>query len=202
MISAQANIPIRDYAWNSNLPEADQANDQYTICIKLLNWPIISVVPTNGVQNLFELSKAKPGVLELCTGSAILSFAAEKAGLFPIPFDHEQNKSQPKVPAIKMDLAEDSTVQICCDLTESGSVTGIAAAIPCEMASRASEIPFAGNSGPCVWPSGITENRPYKSSHSKCHLLQHLQDTIPCRQGNSFSHQGRMRSLSRALTMR
>lgn len=99
------------------------------------------------VEN-FSGSQLRPGLLELCSGSAILSFTAETMGFFSLPVDYERNKFTTHMPIIKMDLTEESTVEICIQLIRSGSIQVITAAVPCGTASRAREIPIPGGPKP------------------------------------------------------
>lgn len=90
----------------------------------------------------------RPGILELCAGSATLSYVAEKLGFFAVPVDYSRNKFQPKIPTVKLNLAEDDSVSICIDLILSGSIQVVTAAIPCGTASRAREIYIPGGPKP------------------------------------------------------
>ena len=77
----------------------------------------------------------------MCAGSAILSFTAENAGFFAIPVDYSMNKFQPKVSTVRLDLADESCVDICCDAIQAGCIQVVTAAIPCGTASRARDLP-------------------------------------------------------------
>jgi hypothetical protein len=70
------------------------------------------------LQPVFEqfcTSDFRPGILELCAGSATLSSVAAARGFVPVPVDYSRNKLNPKLPIIKLDLAEDYSVDICID---------------------------------------------------------------------------------------
>ena len=90
----------------------------------------------------------KPGMLELCAGSATLSFVGQQKGLLPIPIDHSRNKFHPKVPIIKMNLADEATADICIEQINSGAIPVVTAAVPCGTATRAREIPLPGGPMP------------------------------------------------------
>ena len=100
------------------------------------------------VQDRFSGSISRPGFLELCAGSANLSFTAEQAGFFALPIDYSRNKFIPKVPVIKLDLTEGHTVDICKDLIQTGTVQVVTAAVPCGTCSRAREIYIPGGPKP------------------------------------------------------
>ena len=100
--------------------------------------------PVSLPPDLSSARRNKPGLLELCAGSATLSFVGSKKGFQPIPVDHSRNKFRPKVPIIKLNLAEDATVDICIELINMGAVQVLLAAVPCGTASRARDIYIAG----------------------------------------------------------
>ena len=105
------------------------------------------VKPRISFPGMADKSKSvRPGLLELCAGSATLSYIAEKLGFFAIPVDYSRNKFKPKVPTVKLNLAEDDSVGICMDLISSGSIQVVTAAIPCGTASRARVIFLEGPS--------------------------------------------------------
>ena len=104
----------------------------------------------------FSTSDFRPGILELCAGSATLSSVAAAKGLLPVPVDYSRNKLNPKLPIIKLDLAEDYSVDICIDQIHSGSIQIVTAAVPCGTASRARDIWIPG--GPLPLRS---EDEPY-----------------------------------------
>ena len=99
-------------------------------------------------DSVFSSSGSKPGFLELCAGSAILSYTADALGFFAIPVDYDRNKFVPKIPVVKMNLADDDCVTICSELIQSGIVQVVTAAIPCGTASRAREIYIPGGPVP------------------------------------------------------
>ena len=101
-----------------------------------------------------------PGFLELCAGSAILSFTAEQMGFFPIPVDHDRNKFSSKLPTVKLDLVEEASVDICLQLLNSGTIQVVTAAVPCGTASRAREIPIKNGPKPLrndSYPYGLPD---------------------------------------------
>ena len=51
------------------------------------------------------------------------------------------NKFQPKIATVRLDLADDACVDICCDAIQSGVIQVVTAAIPCGTASRARDLP-------------------------------------------------------------
>ena len=105
---------------------------------------------------------AKAGLLELCAGSATLSYTAEKMGFFAVPVDYERNKFQSKLPTIKLNLADECSVKICTDLIDSGKIQVVTAAVPCGTASRAREIYIPGGPVPLrseEYPYGLPDLR-------------------------------------------
>ena len=95
--------------------------------------------------------EARPIFLEVCAGSAVLSFYVgllSSDGVQTVAVDHEANKHSPKVPIVKLDLTAPNQVQIVEDLIKSGSVGAAHFAVPCGTCSRAREIPLAGGNGP------------------------------------------------------
>ena len=109
--------------------------------ITILQSPSKKVNLQDSLDKVFSGSISKPGFLELCAGSAILSFTAENAGFFAIPVDYSMNKFQPKISTVRLDLADDACVDICCDAIQSGVIQVVTAAIPCGTASRARHLP-------------------------------------------------------------
>ena len=89
----------------------------------------------------------RPGILELCAGSATLSWVADQEGFFAIPVDYSRNKFQTKLPVTKMDLTSKDSVKICVELIRTGTIQVVTAAVPCGTASRAREI-YIGPNGP------------------------------------------------------
>ena len=105
-------------------------------------------------------SLRKPGFLELCAGSATLSFVAENKGFFAIPVDYSRNKFNPRIPVVKMDLTDRATVDICKELIRSGAVQVVTAAVPCGTASRAREIYMPNGPKPLrseLYPYGLPD---------------------------------------------
>ena len=93
----------------------------------------------------------RPIFLEVCAGSAILSFFVEtisKGGTQVVPIDNDANRHKPKVPVLKLDLLQSSQVQIIISLIKSGNVGAAHLAPPCGTCSRAREIPLPGGKGP------------------------------------------------------
>ena len=96
-----------------------------------------------------KLAGAIPVLVELCAGSAILSFMTTEEGIRAVAIDHSRNVHFPKVPIIRLDLACIDDCNIIRDLIESGHVEVLFAAVPCGTASRAREIPLKeGRKGP------------------------------------------------------
>lgn len=79
-------------------------------------------------------------VLELCAGSAKFSLHMQAYGCFVLPVDHDRNSHRPRVPTVKLDLAEEEAYEILRDLLHSGVVAVLLAAVPCGTASRAREV--------------------------------------------------------------
>ena len=97
------------------------------------------------------LHSVRPIFLEVCAGSAILSFfmhTLSKGGVQVVPIDNEANRHSPKMPILKLDLRQRPQVQLLMQLIKSGSVAGAHFAVPCGTCSRAREIPLKGNRGP------------------------------------------------------
>ena len=137
-----------EFEQQAQLTEESKALDQQpcsTISIRgspastIINSSASTSIPYP-ISDSFCSSLVKPGFLELCAGSAILSYTAEQAGFLPIPMDYDRNKFNPKVPVIKLNLANQDTVRICKDLISMGNVRVVTAAVPCGTASRAREI--------------------------------------------------------------
>ena len=88
-------------------------------------------------------------VIELCAGSAILSFHLKGRGMQAIPVDHARNTHRSLLPTVKIDLADWNACLIVVSVIDSGNVEVIWSAVPCGTCSRAREIPLAsGKPGP------------------------------------------------------
>ena len=90
---------------------------------------------------------SNPIFIELCAGSANLSFHAKAAGFQSIPIDHSRNEHKSKLPCICLDLAVPGQADVVLQLIASGEVFAISAGVPCGTASRAREIPIPGSNG-------------------------------------------------------
>ena len=96
-------------------------------------------------------SVVRPIFMEVCAGSAILSFfmsTLSKEGVQVLPIDNEANRHSQKVPILKLDLRQKPQVQLLIQLIRAGSVAGAHFAPPCGTCSRAREIPLKGGGGP------------------------------------------------------
>jgi hypothetical protein len=108
-----------------------------------------------GVTSLLAETKfsdsIRPIFLEVCAGSAILSFfvsALSRTGVQVVAIDNEANRHSPKVPILKLDLRQKDQVHLILQLISSGSVAGSHLAVPCGTCSRAREIPLKNGFGP------------------------------------------------------
>ena len=98
-----------------------------------------------------NLSAVRPIFLEVCAGSAILSFyvhTLSAGGVQVVPIDHAANQHSPKMPILKIDLRDAIQVEIIIELIQSGLVAAAHFAVPCGTCSRAREIPVPGGGGP------------------------------------------------------
>ena len=109
---------------------------------------------------------AKPIFIELCAGSANLSFAFKGEGFHSIPVDHSRNEHRSRLPTVILDLSVDHQSDIIINVLQSGNVQAIWAGVPCGTASRAREIRLPGKfSGPpplrsAEFPLGLPGLRP------------------------------------------
>ena len=150
------NVPL---SYVNESIDASQTTSFCSLSVDLLE-PLTSDNNIASTSNLGDMESGRtarrPGLLELCSGSATLSYVADFKGFFAVPIDYGRNKFQPRLPTIKMDLADYDSVDICCDLIRSGSIQVVTAAVPCGTASRAREIPIPNGPRPLR-----TESHPY-----------------------------------------
>jgi hypothetical protein len=122
--------------------------------------------------------------VELCAGSAKLSFGLKKAGFSVVPVDHARNKHKPWLPTITIDLAEPLEAQIISDLCFSTQPLEVLwAGIPCGTCSRAREIPITihGRPGPkplrsAEFPRGLPNLAPW--DQLKVSKANHIYDFV------------------------
>ena len=79
---------------------------------------------------------ARPLVIELCCGTALLSSVAQEAGYAVLPIDWGHNKHKPYVRALQMDLRSPSTWAFLRHVCETRPIAWIHVAPPCGTASR------------------------------------------------------------------
>ena len=129
-------------------------------------------------------SSLKPIAVELCAGSAKLSFGLKKAGFSVVPVDHARNKHKQWLPTITIDLAEPLEAQIISDLCLSTQPLEVLwAGIPCGTCSRAREIPITihGRPGPkplrsADFPRGLPNLAPW--DQLKVSKANHIYDFV------------------------
>ena len=74
---------------------------------------------------IINLTGIRPVFLEICAGSAVLSFyidSLSSQSVQVLPVDYHGNKHNPKVPVTKLDLTDPSQLSILRSLIASGSV--------------------------------------------------------------------------------
>jgi hypothetical protein len=150
--------------------------------------PLESLSHTTSVQQNLPLSSStsmlKPIALELCAGSAKLSFGLKSAGFSVVPVDHARNKHKPWLPTITIDLADTLESQIVSELCHSAQpLEVIWAGIPCGTCSRAREIPITirGMPGPkplrsAEFPRGLPNLAPW--DQLKVSKANHIYDFV------------------------
>ena len=109
-----------------------------------------AITPSQLLQSFEQQSPSpRPVFIELCSGSARLSYFCKSAGCHCVPIDHSRNVHRNLVPTIILDLSDRAQAQIVIDLLKSGNVALIHAGVPCGTCSRAREIPLkSGRPGP------------------------------------------------------
>ncbi len=113
-----------------------------------------SLFPANEVSSLsynVPLPKSSstdtkaPLFIELCCGSARLSFELKARGLKVLPIDWANNKQKCAMSFLKLDLLDRKQIDIVLDLVDKGAITVAWAAVPCGTSSKAREIPLSSN---------------------------------------------------------
>lgn len=88
-------------------------------------------------------------ILELCAGSAKLSFTLQRWGMRSVPIDHGRNRHQPWWPTTSLDLSDPIQCSVLMDAIVSDQVDVIFAAPPCGTCSKARELRLSKtNHGP------------------------------------------------------
>ena len=107
--------------------------------------------PSTLPPRINDLAGIRPVFLEICAGSAVLSFyidSLSSQSVQVLPVDYHGNKHNPKVPVTTIDLTEPLQLSILRSLIASGSVVASHIAPPCGTCSRAREIAIEGGPVP------------------------------------------------------
>jgi hypothetical protein len=89
-----------------------------------------------------------PFFLEVCAGSAKLSFSLMNRNIQVLAVDYDKNRHTTWVPIVILDLSDSEQCSILLELIESGVVDVLFLALPCGTCSRAREIPLLHGNGP------------------------------------------------------
>ena len=83
-----------------------------------------------------------PFFLEICAGSAKLSYTLMQANVQVLAVDYAKNRHKAWVPVVDIDLGDPDQCSILLELIQSGVVDVLFLALPCGTCSRAREIPL------------------------------------------------------------
>ena len=89
-----------------------------------------------------------PFFLEVCAGSAELSFTLMNRNVKILAVDYDKNRHSSWAPVVILDLSDSEQCGVLLELIESDVVDVLFLARPCGTCSRAREIPMANGAGP------------------------------------------------------
>ena len=88
-----------------------------------------------------DADERKALFVEICSGSAVLSFCFKEAGLEVLPVNHKSNRFHPHVSTLHLDLTKPHSWCFLKRIVEEYNVLFVHAAPPCGTCSRARELP-------------------------------------------------------------
>ena len=112
-----------------------------------------------------------PFVLEVCAGSAKLSYTLMQRNMQVLAVDYDRNRHNSWVPVVIVDLSDAEQCLVLLELIESEVVDLLFLALPCGTCSRAREIAIPGG-GPVPLRS---ETEPWGLPHLQGHNLERLE---------------------------
>jgi hypothetical protein len=104
-----------------------------------------SLIQDPGATRSFD---RPPFFLEICAGSAKLSFTLMNRNIQVLAVDYDKNRHSSWAPVMILDLSDSEQCTILLELIESDVVDVLFLALPCGTCSRAREIPMANGTGP------------------------------------------------------